>query len=237
MEARTIHRLLEVDPKAGGFRRGPDHPLDCDLLVVDETSMVDILLMHALAPCSTASSTTPTASTSPERACGEPVNPATRPEPVALWTCRCAWTTLERCPHAHSSRRRKPSSRDSRLTTRLHRCQKPTGQNASRPGDIKSVYPGEIIGIHSQDARGCASWRGSTPSRTRIGGHAAPQGARLTARGRAHLCGLWIASGPLTPRTTRGLHRGIHASPLAHSGEPETLFFRGFRELKLAERV
>src|SRR5450631_2012473 len=38
MEARTIHRLLEVDPKAGGFRRGPDNPLDCDLLVVDETS-------------------------------------------------------------------------------------------------------------------------------------------------------------------------------------------------------
>jgi exodeoxyribonuclease V alpha subunit len=48
MEARTIHRLLEVDPKAGGFRRGPDSPLDCDLLVVDETSMLDILLMHAL---------------------------------------------------------------------------------------------------------------------------------------------------------------------------------------------
>jgi hypothetical protein len=33
MEARTIHRLLEVDPKAGGFRRGPDNPLDCNLLV------------------------------------------------------------------------------------------------------------------------------------------------------------------------------------------------------------
>jgi exodeoxyribonuclease V alpha subunit len=47
-EACTIHRLLEVDPKTGGFRRGPDHPLDCDLLVIDETSMVDILLMHAL---------------------------------------------------------------------------------------------------------------------------------------------------------------------------------------------
>jgi len=47
-EACTIHRLLEVDPKTGGFRRGPDHPLDCDLLVIDESSMVDILLMHAL---------------------------------------------------------------------------------------------------------------------------------------------------------------------------------------------
>jgi exodeoxyribonuclease V alpha subunit len=47
-EAKTIHRLLEVDPRTGGFRRGPDNPLECDLLVVDETSMVDVLLMHTL---------------------------------------------------------------------------------------------------------------------------------------------------------------------------------------------
>ena len=47
-EAKTIHRLLEVDPKTGGFKRGEDHPLDCDLLVVDETSMVDVMLMQAL---------------------------------------------------------------------------------------------------------------------------------------------------------------------------------------------
>jgi exodeoxyribonuclease V alpha subunit len=47
-EAKTIHRLLEVDPKAGGFKRGGRNPLACDLLVVDETSMVDILLMQAL---------------------------------------------------------------------------------------------------------------------------------------------------------------------------------------------
>ena len=47
-EAKTIHSLLEVDPKGGGFRRGTDNPLDCDLLVVDETSMVDVLLMNAL---------------------------------------------------------------------------------------------------------------------------------------------------------------------------------------------
>ena len=47
-EAKTIHRLLEVDPKTGGFRRGSDNPLECDLLVVDETSMVDVLLMQAL---------------------------------------------------------------------------------------------------------------------------------------------------------------------------------------------
>ena len=46
-EAKTIHRLLEVDPKVGGFKRGDDNPLDCDLLVVDETSMVDVMLMQA----------------------------------------------------------------------------------------------------------------------------------------------------------------------------------------------
>jgi exodeoxyribonuclease V alpha subunit len=48
MDARTIHRLLEVDPRAGGFKRGEDNPLDCDLLIVDEASMVDVLLMNAL---------------------------------------------------------------------------------------------------------------------------------------------------------------------------------------------
>ena len=47
-EAKTIHRLLEVDPKTGGFKRGSDNPLECDLLVVDETSMVDVMLMQAL---------------------------------------------------------------------------------------------------------------------------------------------------------------------------------------------
>ena len=47
-EAKTIHRLLEVDPRSGGFRRDGENPLDCNLLVVDETSMVDVLLMRAL---------------------------------------------------------------------------------------------------------------------------------------------------------------------------------------------
>jgi exodeoxyribonuclease V alpha subunit len=47
-EAKTIHRLLEVDPKTGGFKRGDDNPLECDLLVVDEASMVDVMLMQAL---------------------------------------------------------------------------------------------------------------------------------------------------------------------------------------------
>ena len=48
IEAKTIHRLLEIDPKHGGFSRTEDNPLDCDLLVVDETSMVDVPLMNAL---------------------------------------------------------------------------------------------------------------------------------------------------------------------------------------------
>ena len=48
VEAKTIHRLLETDPKTGGFKRDDLNPLRCDLLVVDETSMVDVLLMRAL---------------------------------------------------------------------------------------------------------------------------------------------------------------------------------------------
>ena len=48
MEAKTIHRLLEFDPGRTGFRRNAEMPLDCDLLVVDETSMVDVSLMHSL---------------------------------------------------------------------------------------------------------------------------------------------------------------------------------------------
>lgn len=48
LEAKTIHRLLEIDPKHGGFSRNEENPLDCDLLVVDETSMVAVPLMNAL---------------------------------------------------------------------------------------------------------------------------------------------------------------------------------------------
>jgi exodeoxyribonuclease V alpha subunit len=48
LEAKTIHRLLETDPRTGAFRRNEETPLECDLLVVDETSMVDVPLMRAL---------------------------------------------------------------------------------------------------------------------------------------------------------------------------------------------
>jgi exodeoxyribonuclease V alpha subunit len=47
-EAKTIHRLLEVLPGRGGFSHNEDNPLECDLLVVDETSMVDVPLMNHL---------------------------------------------------------------------------------------------------------------------------------------------------------------------------------------------
>ena len=56
-EAMTIHRLLGVQPRSGesgevdfgaGFARGPDWPLDADLVVVDEASMLDVELAAAL---------------------------------------------------------------------------------------------------------------------------------------------------------------------------------------------
>ncbi|MGN0687737.1 MAG: ATP-dependent RecD-like DNA helicase [Oscillospiraceae bacterium] len=48
--AQTIHRLLEVDFGAAGhsFKRGEENPLSCDVLVIDEMSMVDALLMESL---------------------------------------------------------------------------------------------------------------------------------------------------------------------------------------------
>ena len=46
-EARTLHRLMEAAPHRG-FGRNENNPLDCDLLVVDEASMVDVALMAAL---------------------------------------------------------------------------------------------------------------------------------------------------------------------------------------------
>lgn len=48
LEATTIHRLLEIDPAYGGFKRNEESPLLCDYLVIDEASMVDIALFHAL---------------------------------------------------------------------------------------------------------------------------------------------------------------------------------------------
>lgn len=47
-QAETIHRLLEYNPKAGGFQRKADSPIDADVIVVDEASMMDLALAKAL---------------------------------------------------------------------------------------------------------------------------------------------------------------------------------------------
>jgi exodeoxyribonuclease V alpha subunit len=43
--ARTVHRMLEYNLQKGGFQRGPDHPLEVDVLILDESSMIDTVLM------------------------------------------------------------------------------------------------------------------------------------------------------------------------------------------------
>jgi exodeoxyribonuclease V alpha subunit len=45
-EAKTLHRVLEWSPKEMGFKKDGDHPLDADVVIVDEASMIDNLLMH-----------------------------------------------------------------------------------------------------------------------------------------------------------------------------------------------
>ncbi len=46
--AKTLHRLLEYNPALGGFQRRTGRPLDGELLIVDEASMIDTVLMHHL---------------------------------------------------------------------------------------------------------------------------------------------------------------------------------------------
>lgn len=47
-KASTIHSLLEFDFRNGGFKRNRDNPLECDLIIVDEASMIDTMLMFSL---------------------------------------------------------------------------------------------------------------------------------------------------------------------------------------------
>ena len=47
-KAMTIHRLLEFGFQKGGFQKNEEKPLDCDLLIIDEASMIDTILMHHL---------------------------------------------------------------------------------------------------------------------------------------------------------------------------------------------
>ena len=46
--ALTLHRLLEYNPREGGFQRHEDNPLQVDVIIVDEASMVDLTLMDHL---------------------------------------------------------------------------------------------------------------------------------------------------------------------------------------------
>ncbi len=46
LEAKTVHRLLEFDPKTGKFQRDHDNPLKGDIFVIDESSMLDLVLAH-----------------------------------------------------------------------------------------------------------------------------------------------------------------------------------------------
>ncbi len=48
MEAKTVHRLLEFDPSVFNFKHNEDNPLDLDCLVIDESSMMDVVLMNQL---------------------------------------------------------------------------------------------------------------------------------------------------------------------------------------------
>jgi exodeoxyribonuclease V alpha subunit len=56
-EAKTIHRLLEYNPQGQFFVRDEDNPLDADLLVIDEVSMIDTLLMNSLINAVTSNTT------------------------------------------------------------------------------------------------------------------------------------------------------------------------------------
>lgn len=47
-KASTIHSILEYDFKNGGFKRNRSNPLDCDLIIIDEASMIDTYLMYSL---------------------------------------------------------------------------------------------------------------------------------------------------------------------------------------------
>lgn len=48
LEAKTIHRLLEFNPQDNSFNQNADNPLETDLLIVDEISMIDTILMYNL---------------------------------------------------------------------------------------------------------------------------------------------------------------------------------------------
>ncbi len=48
MPASTIHMILEFDFNINGFKKNLENPLDCDLIIIDEASMIDTVLMYSL---------------------------------------------------------------------------------------------------------------------------------------------------------------------------------------------
>jgi len=48
LEAKTVHRLLEFDPSVRGFRKGKEDPIEAEVLVLDEASMLDLPLFHSV---------------------------------------------------------------------------------------------------------------------------------------------------------------------------------------------
>jgi len=48
LDAKTIHRLLEFDPATGGFKHDGNYPLEGDVFIIDETSMLDLVLAYQL---------------------------------------------------------------------------------------------------------------------------------------------------------------------------------------------
>ncbi|HUU20764.1 MAG TPA: ATP-dependent RecD-like DNA helicase [Sedimentisphaerales bacterium] len=48
LQAKTIHRLLAFDPATSAFKHNADNPLEGDIFIIDETSMMDLLLAHQL---------------------------------------------------------------------------------------------------------------------------------------------------------------------------------------------
>jgi IstB-like ATP binding protein len=139
LDAAARHDLLEILEDRYGRRS----------TIV--TSQLPVDQWHALigpTPSSTASSITPTGSTSTARACGGPASPAAGPEPVALWTCRCAWTTPRGVAHmstAEAATENDPF--EPRFKIDPAACPMPENQrqNASRPGRDQIGTVGEII--------------------------------------------------------------------------------------------
>jgi exodeoxyribonuclease V alpha subunit len=138
-EAKTIHRLLEFDPKKGGFKRDLEHALDVDLLIVDETSMVDISLMQHLLRAV------------PARACLVLVGDVDQLPSVGPGTVLADIITSNVMPVARLTEifRQAEQSGIVRAAHRVHQGELPESGSADRPSDfyfIEADTPQKILG-------------------------------------------------------------------------------------------